>query len=294
MEGFLQDREKAAQHVKDGHAYLKEYIPRLLESNRIKDLSDSKIRCSCNTVAAENLDRPFNWIKCLVCGTVNHIGCAVWNDHFDEIKQGAYFCPRCIRGKKPHLSQLKALLNEEMNDLAEFYLLSQFIRAQEEIYQRFYSLNLDSLSPHDFQKEVSFVLASDVVDDGSEERILNHPTFASYFTPEQTARTMILKKLNEAYSNTGSIRASIFDHRNPRKKAFSNTTILKENRFFECYGVPCKVPSGCTKPQGRSIAFRCSMKKCTYYCHFDCIPLDLSTAEEIEHFTCPDCSNRKN
>jgi len=294
LEGSLQYRDKAVQHVRDGHTYLKEYIPRLLELNKIRDLNESKIRCSCNTVAVEDPDRPFNWIKCLVCGTVNHIGCAIWNEHFDKIKRGAYFCSRCIRGKKPHLSQLKALLNDDMNDLAEFYLLSQFIQAQEEIYQRFYSLNLDTLSLQDFQKEVSVILASDVTDDSSEERILNHPHLASYFTHDQIARVMILKKLNKTYSSTGSIRASIFDQRNPRKKAFSNTTILKEYRFFECYGVPCKVSSGCTKPQGRSMAFRCSMKKCTYYCHFDCIKFDLNVAEEIEHFTCPDCSNHKN
>ncbi|KAE9555091.1 hypothetical protein FO519_001666 [Halicephalobus sp. NKZ332] len=294
LEGFLQCREKTVQHVQDGHACLKKYIPQLLELNKMKNPNESKIRCSCNVVAVENPDQPFNWITCLVCGTVNHIGCAIWNEHFDKVRRGAYFCPRCIRGKKPHLSRLRSLLNDDMGDLAEFHLLSQFIHAQEEIYQRFYSLNLDSLPLHEFQKEVSIILASDVTDDSSEEKILNHPHLAAYFTRDQITRMMILKKLNKAYSNTCSGRVSIFDHRNPRKKAFSNTTILKENRFFECYGVPCKVLSGCTNPQGRSMAFRCSTKKCTYYCHFDCIKFDLNVAEEIEHFTCPDCSNHKN
>ena len=204
-------------------------------------------------------------------------------------------CPRCVRSKRPYLDDLKDLLDDDMNDSADFVAFKTFFDVHKTGIENFLSLPHMELSNDDFRKEANVMLSTEIMDDRVYKIILNHPIYNIYFTPEQLIRCQIACRLTQAREKSSFIRPYLFEATKIRRRstaAIKETTISRKPSVFDIDEVECKAgKDGCIHPLGKSVAIKCSVKGCNNFYHFMCISWTLKAAESCDNFMCYKCSS---
>lgn len=85
---------------------------------------------SCPCLSEKEKDHPI--LRCILCKAATHLSCGWWCEYLARLPPGSFLCVRCMRGRRPLISDVHTIMQSANNQWMEARLLQISIKQFEE------------------------------------------------------------------------------------------------------------------------------------------------------------------